>query len=192
MEPRIPDNVIRDLRTSAGLTQKELAKRASVTPGRVLREEQFLYVEPSPRIVSALSEIFSKQFKPEEIVQDYVTAREKMHQHFYDDLVTSPDYLAQLARAVDYAVDYFDEGHLRPPTMLFREHLFEAYGLPTSAIKFCQFTGMHAGTLSDIETGKTDWNGADALRGIYLRMGMTYDMIRHLGTVHDSFFLRRV
>lgn len=192
MEPRIPDNVIRDLRTNAGLSQKELAHKANVTPQRVLRDEQFVYVEPAPSIVQALSEIFSKQFKPEEIVADYTANREKMHQQFFDDLVSDGQNLGVLARAVDYAVDYYDEGEIKSPVKMFRKHLFQHYGLPDSAIKFCQYTGMHQATLSDIELGKVTWESCDALIRILLRMGMTYSLIRNLGTVHDDYFMRRV
>lgn len=192
MEPRIPDNVIRDLRTSAGLSQKELAELAGVTPGRVLREEQFVYEKPSPAILQALSEKFEKQFKPEEIVQDYVFNRDRMHQQFFDDMVMSENHLGVLAQCVDYAVDYYDQGGMKPPTKLFREHLFQHYGLPDSAIKFTQYTGMHPATLSDIELGKVPWEGCDAFIKVLLRMGMTYSLIRNLGTVHDDYFVKRV
>ena len=192
MEPRIPDNVIRDLRTSAGLSQKELAELAGVTPGRVLREEQFVYERPSPAILQALSEKFEKQFKPDEIVADYLACRERMHQDFYDDMVLSDNHLGALARAVDYAVDYYDVGAMKAPTRLFREHLFQHYGLPDSAIKFTQYTGMHPGTLSDIELGKVPWEGCDAFIKVLLRMGMTYYLIRNLGVVHDDYFVKRV
>ena len=192
MEPRIPDNVIRDLRTSAGLSQKELAELAGVTPGRVLREEQFVYEKPSPAILQALSEKFEKQFKPEEIVQDYVFNRDRMHQQFFDDMVMSENHLGVLAQCVDYAVDYYDIGGMKPPTKLFREHLFQHYGLPDSAIKFSQYTGMHPATLSDIELGKVPWEGCDAFIKVLLRMGMTYSLIRNLGTVHDDYFVKRV
>lgn len=192
MEPRVPDNVIRDLRTSAGLTQKELAELAGVTPGRVLREEQFVYVEPSPAIVRALSEKFEQGVSPREIVADYVASRERMHQDFFDDMVLSDNHLNALARSVDYAVDYYDQGAMKPPTKLFREHLFQHYGLPDSAIKFSQYTGMHPGTLSDMELGKVPWEGCDAFIKILLRMGTTYSLIRNLGVVHDDFFVKRV
>ena len=192
MEPRIPDNVIRDLRTSAGLSQKELAELAGVTPGRVLREEQFVYERPSPAILQALSEKFEKQFKPEEIVQDYVFNRDRMHQQFFDDMVMSENHLGVLARCVDYAVDYYDDKNVyRSPTKLFREHLFQHYGLPDSAIKFTQYTGMHPATLSDIELGKVPWEECDAFRKIMLKLGCTYDMLRNLGVIHDEFFLKR-
>jgi hypothetical protein len=75
---------------------------------------------------------------------------------------------------------------------MFREYLFEHYGLPSSAIKFCQFTGMHPATLSDIETGKTDWSGAGAFKEVLReRLAVSDEHISGLGTIHDSYFIRK-
>lgn len=191
MEPRIPKNVIKDLRESIGMTQLELAEAANVTRQRIIREEQFISVEPSDSVLRALSE--KLDIDPLVISRDYRHARERLHTHFYEDLTTSPFYSSRLQDAFLYALDYYDAvSGVRSPTMMFREYLFEHYGLPSSAIKFCQFTGMHPATLSDIETGKTDWDGASALIVILMRLKMGEGTIDQLGTLHDNYFLRRV
>lgn len=196
MQARMPRNPIKDLRESLGLTQKELAELAGVTTNLVLRNEQFVYAEPSAQILNAMHiEAYNNDVLfPSSLEADYIKAREQLHREFTDDLVTSPFYDQHVKYALDYAIDYWDaQSTVRSPIRMFRESLFENYGLPSSAIKFSIYTGMHPGTLSDIETGKTDWNGAAALKHI-LRSNLACSnrIIDTLGVVHDQFFMRKV
>jgi transcriptional regulator with XRE-family HTH domain len=194
MQARMPRNPIKDLRESLGLTQKELAAQAGVTPNRVLREEQFVYERPSEKILFALWTAMEESDDAHHIEGDYLKAREQLHREFTDDLITSPFYDQHVKYALDYAIDYWDAlSELRSPVRMFRESLFENYGLPPSAIKFSIYTGMHPGTLSDIETGKTDWNGAAALKHVLRsNLGCNNRIIDTLGVVHDQFFMRKV
>ena len=196
MITRIPRNPIRDLRESLGLTQKELAEHAGVTAQRVLREEQFVYETPSQKILDAFKQdnLAPVDLSLDTLVSDYVKARNKLHRDFTEDLVTSPFYIQHAKYALDYVIDYWDAlSVLKSPVKMFREALFGNYGLPTSAIKFSIYTGMHPGTLSDIETGKTDWNGAAALKTVLRgNLGLEGAMIETLGILHDQYFVRRV
>ena len=193
MIARIPRNVIKDLRESLGLTQKELAELAGVTPQRVLREEQFVYVTPSDSILAALSDRVLDTDSVS-ITDRYVKARNQLHREFTEDLCTSPFYDTNMQHFVNYAVDYWDAlSELRSPTRMFRESLFEEYGLPKSAIKFSIYTGMHPGTLSDIETAKTDWAGAAAfIHVLRTNLGVPGSYITQLGILHDQYFMRKV
>lgn len=196
METRLPPNPIRVLRESLGLTQKELAELSHVTPQRVLREEQFIYRTPSEDILGALSVESTAKGEPistHELISDYVVNREKLHREFTEDLCTSPFYQRNVQDAINFAVDYWDAlPTLRSPIMLFRQSLFAHFGLPVSAVKFSTFTGMHPGTLSDIETGKTDWNGAAALVHVLRsNLGLSDRHIQNLGSLHDQYFMRR-
>ena len=190
----MPPNVIRDLRESLGLTQKDLAELASITPQRVLRDEQFIYITPADSVVRALSERL-EDTSEQSIIDRYVKARSKMHRLFTDDLTTSPFYQDRVNDAVNYAIDHYDDkpGDLQSPTKMFRWILFEHYGLPSSAIKFSQFTGMHPGTLSDIETGKIDWSAADLfIHVLKSNLAVSDKHIAMLGRLHDNYFIRKV
>lgn len=194
MQARMPRNVIKDLRESLGLTQKDLAELAGVTPQRILREEQFVYVTPSESILKALWSALGESDAAHSIEGDYVRQRAQLHREFTEDLCTSPFYDTKVQQALDYAVDYWDAlSELKSPTRMFRESLFEEYGLPKSAIKFSIYTGMHPGTLSDIETAKTDWSGAAAFTHV-LRSNLCVDskVIELLGKLHDQYFMRKV
>ena len=192
MEPRVPANIIKELRESKGITQAQLAEYTGVSRQRIIREEQFLSVEPSDAVVHALAR--GLDVDPLDISKKYRSARERMHENFTEDLTTSPFYQSRVRGAFDYALDYYDGlSEIRSPTRLFRECLFEHYGLPNSAIKFCQFTGMHPATLSDIETAKTDWLGCDALISVLTHnLKVPYELVEQLGTLHDNYFMRRV
>ena len=192
MEPRVPANIIKELRESKGITQAQLAEHTGVSRQRIIREEQFLSVEPSNEVVIALAS--GLDVDPLDISKKYRAAREKMHTNFTEDLTTSPFYQSRVRDAFNYATDYFDAlSEIRSPTRLFREYLFEHYGLPSSAIKFCQFTGMHPATLSDIETAKTDWLGCDSLISVFSHnLDVPHELIQQLGTLHDNYFMRRV
>ena len=191
MITRVPENPIRKLREARHLTQKDLAELAGVTPQRVLREEQFIYASPSEAILTALSE---NELGQKRLSNDYCIARAQLHLDFREDLVTSPFYEEYVGHCVDHAIDYWDAlSELRSPTRLFREQLFEQYGLPPSAVKFSMYTGMHPGTLSDIETGKTDWKGASALiRVLEDSLNVPERHIEQLGILHDQYFMRLV
>lgn len=191
----MPANPIRELRESLGLTQKDLAELAGVTPQRVLREEQYVYELPSEKITNALQER-NPSVAPNTLtlVVDYVRNRNQLHRDFSRDLTESPFYEQHLRHAVDYATDYWDAlSELRSPTKMFRASLFEQFGLPDSAIKFTIYTGMHPGTLSDIETGKTDWDGAVALKEVFRNaLHVPGDLMSVLGILHDQYFMRKV
>lgn len=190
-ETRIPPNPIKIKREKLNLTQKELAHLSNVTPQRVLREEQFIYTQASPDIIASLSEDDNEH---DDMANEYVVQRMKLHQQFTEDLVTSPFYEEWVGHAVNYAIDYWDAlSVVRSPTRLFRESLFEHYCIPNSAVKFSMFTGMHPGTLSDIETGKTDWAGARSLVTILeVNLRVPEAQIQQLGLLHDQFFMRKV
>jgi transcriptional regulator with XRE-family HTH domain len=192
METRIPKNVIRQTRLSLGMTQEELAQLAGISRQRLIREEQFISVDPSDAVVKALS-VRSNDLTSVDIIRRYQKSRTRLLAQFSEDLVSSPFYQDRVSDAFNYALDYFDAlPVLRSPTKMFREYLFEHYGLPTSAIKFCQFTGMHPATLSDIETGKTDWKGATALINVLSdRLAISKQHLSGLGTIHDSYFIRK-
>lgn len=197
MEIRTPPNPIKDLRESFGLTQKALAELADITPQRVLREEQFVYVEPSDSILKALSEFADRRgidLDVEELAAQYITARSKFQVDFLTDLRSQPFYADTVKRVFEFVLDNYDAqpGVLRSPVRMFRENLFEHFGIPNSAIKFSIYTGMHPGTLSDIETGKTDWDGAGALIDILGGIDIPPETIRQLGVLHDNYFVRRV
>src|SRR6478609_5271056 len=142
MEINVPPNPIREARLSHNLSQEELAALAKVSPQKLLRDEQFVYIDPSPSVLHALEKYGEDEL---ELGKLYRQRRATLHGNFYRALSESPFYESTVQAVFDYVVDHFDVPTVQSPTKMFRSELFRHYGLPDSAIKFSQYTGMHPG-----------------------------------------------
>ena len=153
-------NVVRDIRSVANMTQKELADLAGVSPLFVLRAEQYLHVALSDRLATALSEIDSAGRLTSQIMEAYVNGR-SMQLRINGSMLTQNPYFHQRVKAaLDYATDNFLNADQalhesdKHPFFLFRTYLFTAFDLPTSQIKFANFTGIHPTVIANLEMYK--------------------------------------
>jgi predicted transcriptional regulator len=153
-------NVVRDIRSVANMTQKELADLADVSPLFILRAEQYLHVALSERLAHVLSEIDTQGRSAATILETYITGRGMQLRINGSMLTQNPYYKQRVKAALDYATDHFlnsdqavtDSG--KHPFTLFRTYLFTAFDLPTSQIKFANFTGIHPTVIANLEAYK--------------------------------------
>lgn len=159
-EYRVP-NLVRDIRTSNKLTQKDLADRAGLSTLAVIRAEQYLYVDLPEALATALSEIDDVSSRsPEEMAIAYAKARNIQLSLNSERITSNPYYRSRIRAALNYAMDHSlsifqilddDDRRLNHPFALFRMCLFTSFELPTSQIQFCIFTGIHPTVLSKFE-----------------------------------------
>ena len=158
-------NIVRDIRTNANMTQRELAIKTGLSNLAILRSEQYLYVELINPLPQALSELDSAGRTPEAISTSYSKGR-TMQLHVNSEMITSnPYYRTRIRAALNYAMDHGlikeqanvspDDNRFSHPFCLFRTYLFAQFDLPVSQIKFCQFTGIHPTVLSRLESYET-------------------------------------
>lgn len=133
-------NTVRDLREQAALSQEELARRARVTRMYVVRAEQLMYPYLAPGLSRALADISRdvnvNPLTPKELEEDYMLTREEHLRNtakIFDHKISNQ--LAKQAKS-------FEE---------FRVKLFDYYDLPTSLIKFCQYTGCAPSSVAAYE-----------------------------------------
>jgi transcriptional regulator with XRE-family HTH domain len=156
--PELP-NVVRDIRTSADITQKDLARQAGLSSIFVLRAEQFLHVELSPALSVALSKIDPHGRSAEEISEAYHKGRMIQLRVNSEAITSNPYYRVRIRNALNYAIDHslthdqakVSDEKFSHPFALFRTHLFTSFDMPTSQIKFCVFTGVHPTVLAAVE-----------------------------------------
>lgn len=160
-EISLPDlpNIVRDIRKRTDTTQKDLASLAGLSNLFILRAEQFLHVELSPTLSVALSSIDPDSRSAAQISELYTAGRLQHLRVNSSIMVTNPYYRVRVRNALNYAMDNsLNSDQARAsvdkfshPFSLFRTHLFTAFDLPTSQIKFCVFTGVHPTVLASLE-----------------------------------------
>lgn len=160
--PDLP-NIVREIRKRADITQKELANLAGLSTLFILRAEQFLHVELSKPLSVALASIDPDNRSAEDISLVYFKGRLLQLKFNSDMMTSSPYYRIRVSKAMNYAVDHSlnsdqakasKDSHSHP-FALFRTHLFTAFDLPTSQIKFCVFTGVHPTVIAALESYST-------------------------------------
>lgn len=157
--PELP-NVVRDIRKRVDMTQKDLAELANLSTIFVLRAEQFLHVELSPALSVALALIDPESRSADQISNLYAAGRFQKLRVNSELITSSPFYRNRVLNAINYAIDHSlnsdqaraSSDKFSHPFSLFRTHLFTAFDLPTSQIKFCVFTGVHPTVLASLET----------------------------------------
>jgi hypothetical protein len=146
---------------------------------------------PPVGVVSSLREglaLIDEHYSEEQLEHLYSVDRQLMIDSNFSRLLMAQDYMAIVAHAINHAIDYYEP--TKPPVKLFREYLFDHYGLPLSAIKFCRYTGLHPATLSEIETGKVDWPSTGlAFKEVLRRLELSKDQLAILGRAHDNYYL---
>lgn len=156
---RVP-NLVKDLRTRVGLTQKDLADRAGLSTLAVIRTEQYLYVDLPEALAVALSEVDPEERSAAELIVSYEKSRNTQLSLNSESLTSNPYYRSRIRAAINYAMDNYlnifqilddDDKRLNHPFALFRMCLFTSFDLPTSQIQFCIFTGVHPTVLSKFE-----------------------------------------
>lgn len=157
--PTLP-NIVKDIRLSVEMTQRELAEEAGISTLAVLRSEQYLYVDLPDTLAIALSDIDPEGRTATNIALSYEKGR-KMQLKVNSDAITSNPYFRSRIRAgLDYAVDHFQtvdqaalvDDNSHHPFVLFRTYLFAAFDLPTSQIQFCLFTGLNPAVVAKFES----------------------------------------
>jgi hypothetical protein len=154
-------NVVRDIRQTVGITQNKLAQLSALSEGFILRAEQYLHIDLSHRLSYALSKIDPQGRSPDELNAAYHKGRLVFLSVNAAFLKENPYLRVRIRSALNYAIDYGmnsdqalldDTGTYSHPFRLFRSHLFTAFGMPVSQIKFCLFTGLHPTVVAAIES----------------------------------------
>lgn len=185
---RLP-NVVRDTRTEHNMTQKDLAELASVSALFVLRAEQYLHVELSDKLASALSVITNRE--PVIFKDNYLKGRAMFLRVNSSMLTENPYYRQRIRDALNYAMDYglnSDQSlndPLKHPFTLFRSYLFQAFDLPLSQIKFSAFTGIHPTVLANLENYKVPMEDS-VKRALSVVLDMTEPEIATLALMCES------
>lgn len=167
--PTLP-NVVKDIRTAVGMTQKELAEAAGLSTLTVLRSEQYLYVDLPTPLDTVLAHLENAGRSPVEIATSYSKGRNMQLKVNSDAITSNPYYRSRVRAGINYATDNFltvDQASLMEdnsnhPFVLFRTYLFAAFDLPTSQIQFCLFTGMNPAVQAKFES--YDSNFPDTLK----------------------------
>lgn len=157
-------NVVRDIRTNSNMTQQELADEAGLTRMFVLRAEQYLHTTLSPSLAMALSKHDSESRTPVVLISAYSNGR-RTQLHVNSQAITQNGYYGLRVRnALEYAIATSldsiaassdgSSARFHHPFALFRTHLFAAFDMPTSQIKFCTITGVHPTVLANLENYK--------------------------------------
>lgn len=157
-------NVVRDIRIASSLTQQELAEEAGLTRMFILRAEQYLHNTLSPSLATALSVHDSEGRTAVELIGTYSNGR-RTQLHVNSQAITQNGYYGLRVRnAINYAIDNSLDSisassdgasaRFHHPFALFRTHLFSAFDMPTSQIKFCTITGVHPTVLANLENYK--------------------------------------
>lgn len=184
-------HTLRDIRLKAEMPQQELAHRANVTPGVVLKMEQFILNKVPLSVIRVLEtfNIFDPDLADKDLQEVYAWERQAFIDTFFERFALN-DYTEHFERASRYANQYTRlsaDGH---PVRLFRQHLSEDLGIPASQIKFCMYTGFHPATLSNIESGKCTWRECSSFIEILKQMRVPDHIIVSLGHLNDYYFLR--
>lgn len=185
-------STVEKLRKQLSLTQRELAATSGVTRQTILKVEQFLLPNLPSNVAKALSAYLTSQaapnYSPPDILQQIYLSERKAHiEDFTETLSANPFYKARIGEALNYAMDHFDNLMEESPVKHFREYLFNRSELPTSAIKFCYYTGMHPAVLSRTESGKIFWASCLMLQDVLAEvLVIPPDVIDDLGELHDS------
>lgn len=166
-------NIIKQIRTEAGLTQEFLAQESSLSVLFVIRAEQGLHNQVNDALANVLSKYSAMNIK--EIKRRYLDEKTSRINLLSDFLTLDPEYRNNVRKALDYAVDYYapvGEVHLKNerrfyhPFYLFRARLFKAYDLPISQIKFCTLTGVHPAIINALENRKLTIEADSAIEGM--------------------------
>lgn len=166
-------NIVKQIRTEAGLTQDFLAQESNLSVLFIIRAEQGLHNQVNDALASVLAKY--SNITVEEIKRRYLDEKVSRINLLSDFLTLDSNYRSNVRKALDYAVDYYapvGEVHLKNerrfyhPFYLFRARLFKAYDLPTSQIKFCTLTGVHPAIINALENRKITIEPDSAIEGM--------------------------
>lgn len=152
-------NIITELRTSAGLTQQELADNAGITRRYIISLEKSIPNTVPIRVLEVLSE--GTGVTPDSILKEYSKSQQAQIEH-YLDLVN--DALQLSDRNDVIKMDMTD----------FRYHLEDLTNLSMTQIKFCEYFGINPAALSIYERGGCRTMPKEILE-IFIRLGFSLE-----------------
>lgn len=152
-------NIITELRTSAGLTQQELADNAGITRRYIISLEKSIPNTVPIRVLEVLSE--GTGVTPDSILKEYSKSQQAKIEH-YVDLVNDALQLSDRNDVVK--MDMTD----------FRYHLEDLTNLSMTQIKFCEYFGINPAALSIYERGACRTMPKEILE-IFIRLGFSLE-----------------
>lgn len=130
-------NPIKQARIERGMTQRELAVFAGMTPHALLRYEQGLYEQISPNLLSCLEWEFN--IKPEDLKADYAKFR-------HDQQIACAEHMQHPPR-----IQITAEKH---PFTLFREGITRRAVGKDTRIGFCILLAINPAVVLNYDSGK--------------------------------------
>lgn len=162
-------NPIKEVRLRKNLTQRVLASYGNVTVGAVIKHEQGLYVNPSPRILDVLSD--------EVLTSGLLTTAYRCWQ---DDLRESAD--------LPTTANYY-EGNSRPVgTSPFLHYRTKFIGC-SSRMAFCKLLALHPSIVAEYEAGRTKYMPVSIYQALIMA-GVKPSLLAILDDLGKDFYAR--
>lgn len=166
------ENIIKTTRLQRGITQREVAKLAGMSPQGVMRYEQGLYENLSVKLRDAIVEL--TDWPPYKVDQLY-------HAFRVDTQIKAQEYLA------DPPPIHFTE--TRPPFLNFREGLTSGAVGTKSRMAFCIMLAVHPATVQQYDEGKVKYMPALIKRAL-INGGLNGDYLKSLCEVGEIWYER--
>lgn len=167
------ENILRLVREAHALTQKDFAELVGVSPQAIMRYEQALYEQLSPKITTQLAELSGL---PEETIKmKYSYNRLQIQRDAYRYLMPLP------------ALHIVEGEH---PFYTFRTYITKRYRNTDSRMAFCILLALHPAVVAKYDSGEVKRMPELITNGL-ITTGINTDFIHGLQALGEIWYERR-